>query len=104
MFFLFLSFTINNMVIFFTSFERTLLPILYTIVQDGIRQERLKASFYIFFYTIFSSLPLLFIILIVNNSLIYSFDVLYVTYIYPSLFIIMMFAFLVKIPVFFFHA
>lgn len=104
MIFLFFSFTINNLVIFFFSFERTLLPIIYTIIQDGLRQERLKASFYIFFYTIFSSLPLLFIILIINNTLIYSFDVLTISYIYPPLFILIVFAFLVKIPVFFFHA
>lgn len=102
--FLFLSFTINNLTIFFISFERTLLPILYTIIQDGIRQERLKASFYIFFYTIFRSLPLLFIILIINNTLMYSFDMISINYIYPSLFILMVFAFIVKIPIFFFHA
>lgn len=102
--FLFLSFTINSLVVFFVRFERTLLPILYTIIQDGISQERLKASFYIFFYTIFSSLPLLFIILILNNSLFYSFDMIKLNYIYPSLFVLMMFAFIVKIPVFFFHA
>lgn len=102
--FLFLSFTINNLTVFFISFERTLLPILYTIIQDGLSQERLKASFYIFFYTIFRSLPLLFVILMINNSLIISFDSFRLTYIYPSLFFIITFAFLVKIPVFFFHA
>lgn len=102
--FLFFSFTINNLTIFFISFERTLIPILYTIIQDGMRQERLKASFYMFFYTIFRSLPLLFIILIINNSIIYSFEVLSITYIYPSLFMLMVFAFIVKMPVFFFHA
>lgn len=102
--FLFLSFTMNSLVVFFVRFESTLLPILYTIIQDGMRQERLKASFYIFFYTIFSSLPLLFIILMLNNSLFYSFDTIAISYIYPSLFVIIMFAFIVKIPVFFFHA
>jgi len=102
--FLFFSFTINNLTIFFVSFESTLLPILYTIIQDGIRQERLKASFYMFFYTIFSSLPLLFIILMINNTLIYSFDIVSMNYIYPSLFILIVFAFIVKIPIFFFHA
>lgn len=102
--FLLLSFSINNLTIFFISFERTLLPILYRIVQDGRRQERLKASFYIFFYTIFSSLPLLFIILIMNNAILYSFDSISVSYIHPSIFIIIIFAFLVKMPVFFFHA
>jgi len=102
--FLFFSFTINNLVIFFFSFESTLLPIIYTIIQDGLRQERLKASFYMFFYTIFSSLPLLFIILMINNTLIYSFDILTISYIYPPLFMLIVFAFLVKIPVFFFHA
>lgn len=102
--FLLLSFTMNSLVVFFVRFERTLLPILYTIIQDGIRQERLKASFYMFFYTIFRSLPLLFIILMLNNSLFYSFDTIAISYIYPSLFVIMIFAFIVKIPVFFFHA
>jgi NADH:ubiquinone oxidoreductase subunit 4 (subunit M) len=102
--FLFLSFTMNNLTIFFVSFERTLLPILYTIIQDGIRQERLKASFYIFFYTIFRSLPLLFIILMINNTLLYSFDTISINYIFPSLFLLIVFAFIVKIPVFFFHA
>lgn len=102
--FLFLSFTINNLIIFFVSFERTLLPILYTIIQDGARQERLKASFYMFFYTIFRSLPLLFVILIMDNTLLSSFDLFKIASIYPSLFFIIIFAFLVKMPVFFFHA
>lgn len=57
-----------------------------------------------FFYTIFSSLPLLFIILMINNTLIYSFDIVSMNYIYPSLFILIVFAFIVKIPIFFFHA
>lgn len=102
--FLFFSFTANNLIIFFVRFESTLLPILYTIVQDGMRQERLKASFYMFFYTIFRSLPLLFIILMINNTLFYTFDSLKLRFIYPSLFFIIILAFLVKIPVFFFHA
>nr|AQN67659.1 NADH dehydrogenase subunit 4 [Stenostomum leucops] len=104
MIFLFFSFTMNNLTIFFLSFESTLIPILYTIIQDGMSQERLKASFYMFFYTIFSSLPLLFIILMMNNSLMYSFELMSMTYIYPSLFMLMIFAFMVKMPVFFFHA
>jgi len=104
MLFLIFSFTINSLIIFFFRFESTLIPILFTIIQDGMRQERLKASFYIFFYTITRSLPLLFIILILNNTLFYSYDILNLTDIYPSLFMLIVFAFLVKIPVFFFHA
>ena len=102
--FLFFSFTINNLIVFFVRFERTLIPILYTIIQDGIRQERLKASFYMFFYTIFRSLPLLFVIIIINNTLFYTFDSFKLSFIYPATFFMIMLAFLVKIPVFFFHA
>merc|ERR1712129_285011 len=70
----------------------------------GYQPERLKASLSLFFYTLFASLPLLVIILTFikynirpslrsNNTLVLRFNIL----------VILILAFLVKFPIFFFH-
>ena len=101
--FLFFSFTINNLTIFFLRFERTLIPILYTIIQDGMRQERLKASFYMFFIRSLDPSPTFYYFNDKQFSDVFLWS--HVSYIYLSfLFILIVFAFIVKIPVFFFHA
>jgi formate hydrogenlyase subunit 3/multisubunit Na+/H+ antiporter MnhD subunit len=62
---LFVLFLSDNILAFFFLFERTVLPIIYVILNEGKRQERLKAAFYMFAYIVFGSFPLLFFLFIV---------------------------------------
>jgi len=55
----------------YLTFELSLIPILYIIIHWGYQPERLRASFYIFLYTIVGSLPLL---MLITKSAQSSFD------------------------------
>jgi NADH-ubiquinone oxidoreductase chain 4 len=46
-----------------------LIPILFLILGWGYQPERVQAGIYLLFYTLLASLPLLFVILFVYNSL-----------------------------------
>jgi NADH-ubiquinone oxidoreductase chain 4 len=59
-FFLFFSFLVNNLFLFYFSFERTLIPTLFLILGWGYQPERIKAGMYLLFYTLLFSLPILF--------------------------------------------
>lgn len=54
--FLFIIFTSTDLLIFFVSFESLLLPIVLIIMLYGSRLRRIKASFYLIFYTLFGSI------------------------------------------------
>nr|AHA47090.1 NADH dehydrogenase subunit 4 [Liposcelis paeta] len=88
----------------FVLFELSLIPIFIIIIWDGKQYERFNASTFLFFFTIVSSFPFLVIILEMKiNAFIYNFDsenyAFFNSYFYLFLFL----AFLVKLPVFFFH-
>jgi len=57
--FLFISFISLNLLIFYLFFEIRLIPTFYLIIGWGYQPERLQAGFYLLFYTLFASLPLL---------------------------------------------
>lgn len=60
----FFTFSTINILLFYFFFEWALVPIFLIILGFGYQPERLKASiFFLFFYTLFASLPLLLIIL-----------------------------------------
>jgi len=102
---LILTFRTLNIFIFYLFFEVSLIPTLFLILGWGYQPERLQAGFYLLFYTLFGSLPLLICILYIyinNNSLFYIiFNNLNINYLY--LYIGLVFAFLVKIPIFIVH-
>nr|WNH37239.1 NADH dehydrogenase subunit 4 [Synchiropus goodenbeani] len=58
-FFLILAFSVTDFLLFFMSFEATLLPTLVVITRWGNQKERLSAGTYFLFYTLAGSLPLL---------------------------------------------
>lgn len=66
LFFLVLSFSLNNYILFYLSFECSILPISFLILGWGYQPERAQAGIYLIFYTLFASLPLL--VLILMNS------------------------------------
>nr|ABD58760.1 NADH dehydrogenase subunit 4 [Burhinus grallarius] len=57
--FILLAFTTTELMLFYISFEATLIPTLILITRWGNQPERLSAGIYLLFYTLISSLPLL---------------------------------------------
>ena len=101
------SFRSNNILYFYFFFEWSLIPIFFIIIGWGYQIERLKSSFYLLIYTLFASLPLLLIIILINKY-IYILNINYLNFInrlsINNLFLVFIFlAFLVKFPIFFFH-
>nr|YP_010397546.1 NADH dehydrogenase subunit 4 [Boreoheptagyia brevitarsis]UQJ73455.1 NADH dehydrogenase subunit 4 [Boreoheptagyia brevitarsis] len=102
---LFLTFSTSNLFLFYLFFESSLIPTLFLILGWGYQPERLQAGMYLLFYTLLASLPLLIAIffmfnycnsmnffLIMNNSVYFS-----------IFYLAMIFAFLVKMPMFLVH-
>nr|YP_010126760.1 NADH dehydrogenase subunit 4 [Pluvialis squatarola]QPO06026.1 NADH dehydrogenase subunit 4 [Pluvialis squatarola] len=61
--FIILAFSTTELMLFYISFEATLIPTLILITRWGNQPERLSAGIYLLFYTLVSSLPLLVTIL-----------------------------------------
>nr|YP_009157862.1 NADH dehydrogenase subunit 4 [Haplothrips aculeatus]AKE35842.1 NADH dehydrogenase subunit 4 [Haplothrips aculeatus] len=104
---LIILFLTMNLFLFYTLFEFSLIPMMMMILGWGMKVERLQASIYFIFYTMFSSLPLLYYLMfymtmnysnfmyMTMNSNLYNKDFFFI--IFFSL------AFLVKMPMFLFH-
>nr|YP_010460997.1 NADH dehydrogenase subunit 4 [Ramisyllis kingghidorahi]UUF68150.1 NADH dehydrogenase subunit 4 [Ramisyllis kingghidorahi] len=56
---LMISFMVNNILMFYVTFEASLIPTLMLILMWGYQPERLQASMYLMLYTVSASLPLL---------------------------------------------
>lgn len=102
---LILTFRTLNLFIFYLFFEIRLIPTLFLILGWGYQPERLQAGFYLLFYTLFGSLPLLICILYIYNNNRRLFYIIFrdlnINYLY--LYIGLVFAFLVKMPIFIVH-
>lgn len=59
MFSLVLTFGSINLFVFYLFFEISLIPTLILILGWGYQPERIQAGMYIFFYTLFASLPIM---------------------------------------------
>nr|YP_010163973.1 NADH dehydrogenase subunit 4 [Acanthopsyche nigraplaga]QRK25811.1 NADH dehydrogenase subunit 4 [Acanthopsyche nigraplaga] len=102
---LYLPFSSLNLFMFYLFFESSLIPTLFLIMGWGYRVERVQAGIYMFFYTLFASLPMLlgiFYIFDSMNSLLIYFMKFYNFNIF-FLYLSMILAFLVKMPMFFVH-
>ena len=106
LFFLVLAFFSSKVVNFYLFFEGSLIPIFLLVLGWGYQPERLQAGVYIFFYTLFASLPLLLVILLLKFEVEYFYDqFILIEYSLINYLVVWMFilAFLVKLPIFFFH-
>nr|QGN04640.1 NADH dehydrogenase subunit 4 [Psittacula krameri]QGW30275.1 NADH dehydrogenase subunit 4 [Cacatua sanguinea] len=63
-----LAFSTTELMLFYISFEATLIPTLILITRWGSQPERLSAGIYFLFYTLISSLPLLVAILYLHSQ------------------------------------
>nr|YP_010878981.1 NADH dehydrogenase subunit 4 [Batracomorphus fuscomaculatus]WHE42633.1 NADH dehydrogenase subunit 4 [Batracomorphus fuscomaculatus] len=100
---LFLIFYSLNILMMYFFFEFSLIPLLIMIFGWGYQPERLISGFYLFFYTVFSSLPLMiFIIWFYEfNSLFFDLNLNLSFSFYLNFCLI--FSFLVKFPMFMLH-
>nr|BCD55605.1 NADH dehydrogenase subunit 4 [Ixobrychus eurhythmus] len=67
--FILLAFSTTELMLFYISFEATLIPTLILITRWGNQPERLSAGIYLLFYTLMSSLPLLVTILYLHSQI-----------------------------------
>jgi len=86
-------------------FEVVLIPIVLIIFYYGGQYDRIQAGFYILLYTLFGSLPLLLVILFLSNffSMRYLFLKLNIFNQTVVIVFFLIFAFLIKIPIFGVH-
>nr|YP_010147888.1 NADH dehydrogenase subunit 4 [Falco subbuteo]QQV68247.1 NADH dehydrogenase subunit 4 [Falco subbuteo]QXJ41987.1 NADH dehydrogenase subunit 4 [Falco subbuteo] len=63
-----LAFSATELMLFYISFEATLIPTLALITRWGNQPDRLSAGIYLLFYTLISSLPLLVTILALHSQ------------------------------------
>lgn len=102
---LFLTFSCTNLFLFYLFFERRLIPTLFLILGWGYQPERLQAGLYLLFYTLLASLPLLIAIFYFFNNC-YSIHIFILnnySFFYSFFYFSIIFAFLVKIPMFLVH-
>nr|YP_010999341.1 NADH dehydrogenase subunit 4 [Cricotopus trifascia]WPM93187.1 NADH dehydrogenase subunit 4 [Cricotopus trifascia] len=103
---LILTFSSMSLFLFYLFFESSLIPTLFLILGWGYQPERIQAGIYLLFYTLLASLPLLMsIFYILNSSLSMNMFLLmnYFSYYYYFFYFSMIFAFLVKMPMFLVH-
>nr|ANI87261.1 NADH dehydrogenase subunit 4 [Metopaulias depressus] len=105
---LYLTFSTLNYLLFYISFEMSLIPTLILILGWGYQPERIQAGIYMLFYTLALSLPLLCSLLFIyykEGSLVmllmktnFTFNYISVIWYFSSIM-----AFLVKLPMYMFH-
>nr|YP_010133441.1 NADH dehydrogenase subunit 4 [Lethocerus indicus]AJG02893.1 NADH dehydrogenase subunit 4 [Lethocerus indicus] len=101
--FLIFSFCTTNIFLFYVFFESSLIPTLILIFGWGYQPERISAGFYLLFYTLFASLPMLigiFYVYYVCNTVFYFLILVDSSF---FLYLSLIFAFFVKMPMIFFH-
>nr|ANJ70470.1 NADH dehydrogenase subunit 4 [Hydroporus erythrocephalus] len=102
---LYCTFSSMNLFLFYLFFESSLIPTLLLIMGWGYQPERLQAGIYLLFYTLFASLPMMIgIFYFYNYYLTLNYFFFYGFYDFNLImFLSMIFAFLVKMPMFMVH-
>jgi len=103
---LLITFSGSNLILFYIIFESTLIPIFLLVIGWGYQPERISASYYLLFYTLFASLPLLLGLLYLRSGLeTINYYLLGESTMKLDMFIVLslIVAFLVKIPLYFGH-
>uniref|UniRef100_UPI0030FEB9E4 NADH dehydrogenase subunit 4 n=1 Tax=Panorpa chengi TaxID=757039 RepID=UPI0030FEB9E4 len=102
---LYCTFSSFNLFMFYLFFEGSLIPTLFLIIGWGYQPERLQAGVYLLFYTLLASLPLLLGIFYIYKSS-GSFNIFMLNnlnYMNFLMYLCMIMAFLVKMPMFLVH-
>nr|NP_114050.1 NADH dehydrogenase subunit 4 [Lyciasalamandra atifi]AAK43355.1 NADH dehydrogenase subunit 4 [Lyciasalamandra atifi] len=108
---LILAFSSTELILFYISFEATLIPTLIIITRWGNQTERLNAGTYFLFYTLAGSFPLLVALLVIKVSL-GSLSIILINTLQPTLsqdytsttlWLACLLAFMVKMPLYGVH-
>nr|AII02388.1 NADH dehydrogenase subunit 4 [Lacosoma valva] len=102
---LYMTFSMMNLFMFYLFFEGSLIPTLMLIIGWGYQPERIQAGMYLLFYTLFASLPLLMGIFYIFSEMNYIM-IYFLKFINLNLYLLyisMIIAFLVKMPMYFVH-
>lgn len=98
------AFRVNNIFIFYFFFESRLIPTIILIYGWGYQPERLNSGYYLLFYTLFASLPLLISIIYLNKiNGSWSFETSTISKLSIYRYLGLIIAFLAKLPIFIFH-
>nr|YP_009136712.1 NADH dehydrogenase subunit 4 [Zinaida jigongi]AKE07317.1 NADH dehydrogenase subunit 4 [Zinaida jigongi] len=102
---LYMTFCSMNLFMFYMFFEGSLIPTLMLIIGWGYQPERMQAGLYLLFYTLFVSLPLLMGIFYMFNEMncMMIYFLKFYDYNFYLLYLSMIMAFLVKMPMYFVH-
>jgi NADH-ubiquinone oxidoreductase chain 4 len=101
---LFIIFCLLDYIYFYLFFEASLIPILLIVIGWGYQPERIKAGYYMLFYTLTASIPLLVVFLwYLRNSGSVFMGAHNISFINYYIFYCLIFAFLLKLPIFIFH-
>nr|YP_004581405.1 NADH dehydrogenase subunit 4 [Tubulipora flabellaris]ACB12468.1 NADH dehydrogenase subunit 4 [Tubulipora flabellaris] len=97
-----ITFITKNSLMFFISFEFSIIPILLIILLKGYQPERLEAGLSLLLYTFSASTPLLFSILY-SYYYFSSFNIMFLSITAWQFMVLSMIGFLVKLPMWSFH-
>nr|ASM82782.1 NADH dehydrogenase subunit 4 [Neopanorpa chelata] len=102
---LYFTFSSMNFFMFYLFFESSLIPTLFLIIGWGYQPERLQAGVYLLFYTLLASLPLLVGIFFMyeDSGILSMFMFNNLNYLNSLMYLCMIMAFLVKMPMFLVH-
>nr|UQS80546.1 NADH dehydrogenase subunit 4 [Convexana sp. 1 JW-2022a] len=101
---LLIIFCVMNIFMLYLFFEFSLIPLMVLILGWGYQPERLISGMYLFFYTLFASLPLLLILMYLYISFnTMFFDIINYNMLSLIIYLCTIFAFMVKLPVFMLH-
>nr|YP_009417624.1 NADH dehydrogenase subunit 4 [Durgades nigropicta]ARX63974.1 NADH dehydrogenase subunit 4 [Durgades nigropicta] len=103
-FFLYCVFSFLNYLLMYIFFEFSLVPLFIIILGWGYQPDRLISGLYLFFYTLFASLPLFLFLMYIY----YVYGSMFFDYYYGTSFsflihLFTVLAFMVKLPLFMFH-
>nr|ANS57397.1 NADH dehydrogenase subunit 4 [Eothenomys inez] len=108
---LIMTFSANELIMFYVLFEATLIPTLIIITRWGNQTERLNAGIYFLFYTLIGSIPLLIALIYIQNStgtlnfILMSLNHSYINQTWSNniLWLACMMAFMIKMPLYGVH-
>nr|YP_003331232.1 NADH dehydrogenase subunit 4 [Eothenomys chinensis]ACJ70829.1 NADH dehydrogenase subunit 4 [Eothenomys chinensis] len=108
---LIMTFSANELIMFYVLFEATLIPTLIIITRWGNQTERLNAGIYFLFYTLIGSIPLLIALIYIQNStgtlnfILMSLNYLSISQTWSNniLWLACMMAFMIKMPLYGVH-
>nr|QUB07119.1 NADH dehydrogenase subunit 4 [Donacia flemola] len=100
---LFLTFSSLDLFIFYLFFEISLIPVLILIIGWGNQPERIEAGMYLFFYTLFMSLPMMISIFYYYKNYNHMIFMMMNSQFGMIMYMCMNMVFFVKMPLFFIH-